>query len=48
MIALIQVVKEVIYKFGGVEKDNPRCVLEIAAVLAAIRNINWSIVILGR
>ena len=29
--SFIQVV-EVVYKFGGVEKDNPRCVLEIAAV----------------
>ena len=25
-------IKEVIYKFGGIDKDNPRCVLEIAAV----------------
>ena len=24
-------IKEVIYKFGGIDKDNPRCVLEIAA-----------------
>jgi Holliday junction resolvase RusA-like endonuclease len=29
--SFIQVV-EVFYKFGGVEKDNPRCELEIAAV----------------
>ena len=29
--SFIQVV-EVVYKFGGVEKDNPRCELEIAAM----------------
>lgn len=25
-------IKEVIYKFGGVDKDNPRCVLELFTI----------------
>jgi hypothetical protein len=25
-------IKEIVYKFGGVDKDNPRCVLELFTI----------------